>query len=114
MEQEGFNKLLENTQVQMRKGILEFAILLLISKGKIYASDILKKLKDTDLVVVEGTIYPLLSRMKNSGVIEYTWEESRAGPPRKYYVITTKGKKFLSECDSQWKSLEKVISLFRK
>ncbi|MDD4410027.1 MAG: PadR family transcriptional regulator [Candidatus Pacebacteria bacterium] len=114
MNQEEFNKLLENTQVQMRKGILEFAILLLINKGKIYANDILKRLKDTNLLVVEGTIYPLLSRLKNSELIEYTWEESKSGPPRKYYVITEKGKTFLSECNSQWEALEKVIHLFKK
>jgi PadR family transcriptional regulator PadR len=114
MEQEEFNKLLENTQVQMRKGILEFTILLLISKGKTYANDILKRLKENDLLVVEGTIYPLLSRLKNSELIEYTWEESKSGPPRKYYMITEKGKIFLSQCDSQWEALEKVVHLFKK
>lgn len=114
MNQEEFNKSLENNQIQMRKGILEFAILLLINKGKVYASDILKKLKEVNLIVVEGTIYPLLSRLKNSELVEYTWEESKSGPPRKYYIITEKGKIFLSDCNLQWKSLESAIHLFKK
>jgi len=114
MKMEEQEKTIENAQIQMRKGILEFAILLLISKGKIYANDILKKLKDANLVVVEGTIYPLLSRLKNSELVDYTWEESKSGPPRKYYILTSKGKTFLNQCDNQWKVLENAVHLFKK
>ena len=85
-----FNELIdtENTQAQMRKGILEFCILLVISRGKVYCSDILSELRDADLLVVEGTVYPLLTRLKNSGLLSYDWEESPSGPPRKYYRLT--------------------------
>jgi len=114
MKAEEQEKTIENAQVQMRKGILEFAILLLINKGKIYANDILLKLKEANLVVVEGTIYPLLSRLKNSELVDYTWEESKSGPPRKYYILTEKGKEFLSQCDKQWKVLESAVHLFKK
>ncbi|MCK9578320.1 PadR family transcriptional regulator [bacterium] len=114
MKTEEQEKTIENAQVQMRKGILEFAILLLISKGKIYANDILVRLKDANLVVVEGTIYPLLSRLRNSGLVNYTWEESKAGPPRKYYILTSKGGDFLKSCDSQWQILENAVHLFKK
>lgn len=113
MKQEEQGKTIENAQIQMRKGILEFAILLLINKGKIYANDILTRLKEANLVVVEGTIYPLLSRLKNSELVDYTWEESKAGPPRKYYILTSKGKDFLKQCDSQWKILERAVHLFK-
>lgn len=114
MNQQESEKILENTTVQMRKGILEFAIILLISKGKTYANDILKKLKEGNMVVVEGTIYPLLSRLKNSGLIDYEWEESKSGPPRKYYTITDSGKSFLKGCDAEWKKLEKAINLLKQ
>jgi len=114
MKIEEQEKTIENAQIQMRKGVLEFAILLLIAKGKIYASDILNKLKEANLVVVEGTIYPLLSRLKNSELVNYTWEESKSGPPRKYYILTEKGKIFLNQCDKQWKILETAVRLFKK
>ncbi|MCK9393820.1 MAG: PadR family transcriptional regulator [Candidatus Paceibacterota bacterium] len=113
MKIEEQEKTIKNAQIQMRKGVLEFAILLLIAKGKIYASDILSKLKEANLVVVEGTIYPLLSRLKNSELVDYTWEESKSGPPRKYYIVTEKGITFLDRCDSQWKILETAICLFK-
>jgi PadR family transcriptional regulator PadR len=101
----------ENAKAQMRKGLLEYCILLVISRGKIYAQDILKELKDADLIVVEGTIYPLLSRLKNSGLLEYVWEESRNGPPRKYYSLTKKGKDALDNLDITWQKLSKSINL---
>jgi len=104
----------ENTKAQMRKGILEFCILLIISRGKIYSSDILKELKSADLIVVEGTIYPLLSRLKNSGLLSYDWEESRNGPPRKYYSLTPAGRSFLRQLLATWKSLDQSISLLTK
>lgn len=100
----------ENTKAQMRKGILEFCILLIISRGKVYSSDILDELKKADLVVVEGTIYPLLSRLKNSGLLSYDWEESASGPPRKYYSLTEKGEKTLDQLMGTWKALSKSIS----
>src|SRR3954466_4706327 len=86
-----------NTKSQMRKGILEFCALLIISRGRIYASEILLKLKDADLIVVEGTLYPLLSRLRTAGLLDHSWEESKSGPPRKYYTLTDKGKEALKE-----------------
>lgn len=114
MEQNDFQKSLDNNEAQMRKGILEYAILLLIAKKKTYANDIISGLQDVHLVVVEGTIYPLLSRLKNAELLNYVWEESRSGPPRKYYSITSKGQKFLDSCDDQWKTLEKAINTLKK
>ncbi len=100
---------LENTQVQMRKGILEFCILAIISQGEAYASDILAQLKGAKLIVVEGTLYPLLTRLKNSGLLSYEWKESTSGPPRKYYQLTPAGEKFLEELKSTWTELEYAV-----
>jgi len=86
---------LENTKAQMRKGVLELCILSIISEGEIYPSDIIKKLKEAELIVVEGTLYPLLTRLKNAGLLHYNWRESTSGPPRKYYHITEEGSSFL-------------------
>ncbi|MFH2095443.1 MAG: PadR family transcriptional regulator, partial [Bacteroidota bacterium] len=86
----------ENAKAQMRKGLLEFCILSILSEKDAYASDILKVLKEAKLIVVEGTLYPLLNRLKNSGLLFYRWEESTQGPPRKYYGITTEGRNFLN------------------
>jgi PadR family transcriptional regulator PadR len=85
------NKNIENSKAQMRKGTLEFAILLIIAKGNVYAGDILSRLKEADLLVVEGTLYPLLSRLKTEKLLEYIWQESPTGPPRKYYSLTPLG-----------------------
>lgn len=93
----------------MRKGILEFAIVLVISKQKVYTNEIIEKLKTAQLAVVEGTIYPLLSRLKNAGLLTYEWEESKAGPPRKYYSLTPAGEHFLKTCETQWQNLEDSI-----
>lgn len=101
----------DNTKAQMRKGILEFCILLIISDGKVYANDILKALKDADLIVVEGTLYPLLSRLKNAELLSYDWSESKNGPPRKYYTLTPEGKKFLSQLTATWEKLDNSITL---
>ncbi|MBD1420917.1 PadR family transcriptional regulator [Sphingobacterium phlebotomi] len=95
----------ENTQTQMRKGILEYCILSIISRGEIYASDIIGELKKAQLLVVEGTLYPLLTRLKNNGLLSYTWKESSSGPPRKYYQITDEGRAVLSRLDVTWKEL---------
>lgn len=93
----------------MRKGILEFAILLVIAKQKVYANEIITRLQEAKLTVVEGTIYPLLSRLKNAELLTYDWEESKTGPPRKYYSLTSQGKDFLEACTSQWQNLEDSI-----
>ena len=113
MEEE-FKKSLENAAAQMRKGVLEFAILLVIAKKKIYANEIISRLKEVKLTVVEGTVYPLLSRLKNAELLDYDWEESKSGPPRKYYTITEKGKQFLKGCEEQWSSLEIAIINLKK
>jgi PadR family transcriptional regulator PadR len=100
----------ENQKSQMRKGILEFCILLTISKEKKYASDIIKELKNADLIVVEGTLYPLLSRLRQADLLMHTWEESQSGPPRKYYELTEKGKETLNTLKETWSSLAKSIN----
>lgn len=99
----------ENTQTQMRKGILEYCVLLIISKGEIYASDIISELKSARLLVVEGTLYPLLTRLKNNGLLSYNWVESTSGPPRKYYVLTEGGKDMLNQLDNTWSELSSAI-----
>lgn len=93
---------LENTQVQMRKGILEYCILHIISRGEVYASDMLEELTAARMIVVEGTLYPLLTRLKNAGLVEYKWVESRSGPPRKYYTLTESGSGFLKGLTETW------------
>jgi PadR family transcriptional regulator PadR len=105
----------ENAKAQMRKGVLEFCILSILSKGDAYATDILNKLKESQLIVVEGTLYPLLSRQKNSGLLSYRWEESTQGPPRKYYALTEKGSEVLKELESSWRELiDAVDSILKK
>lgn len=105
---------IDNTKAQMRRGILEFCILLIISREKVYSSEILEILKKADLIVVEGTIYPLLARLKNSGLLSYSWEESKSGPPRKYYGLTDQGKIALGQLESTWQVLNKSISTIIK
>jgi len=104
----------DNTKAQMRKGILEFCILLVISQGKTYASNILQELKKADLIVVEGTIYPLLNRLKDAGLLAYDWAESRSGPPRKYYSLTPQGAEFLKQLTNTWRMLDGSISALVK
>lgn len=99
----------ENTQVQMRKGIIEFCILEIISRGEVYASDMLDELTAAKMIVVEGTLYPLLTRLKNAGLLDYTWVESSAGPPRKYYKLTATGQQFLEQLRQTW--IEVVASI---
>lgn len=98
----------------MRKGVLEFCILLIISRGRVYASDILAELKSADLIVVEGTLYPLLSRLKYRGFLAYTWEESKSGPPRKYFTLTEKGADALRELTGTWNDLTRSINTLLK
>jgi len=101
---------LENTQIQMRKGILEFCILHIIARGETYASDMLDELTLAKMIVVEGTLYPLLTRLKNAGLLEYKWVESKSGPPRKYYKLTAKGKSQLGEFKDYWDYLNATIN----
>jgi len=100
---------LENTKAQMRKGILELCVLSLISKEEMYPSDIIKKLKESKLIVVEGTLYPLLNRLKNAELLKYNWQESNAGPPRKYYQLTEQGSEFLQSLLFTWKELNHAV-----
>lgn len=96
---------IENIKAQMRKGVLEYCILSLLSAEDAYVSDIISKLKEAELIVVEGTLYPLLNRQQRDGLLSYRWEESTQGPPRKYYALTEKGKNFLDELDVSWNEL---------
>lgn len=105
---------IENTKAQMRKGILEYCILLVLSENSCYASDIIRELKEVKVIVVEGTLYPLLTRLKNAGLLSYRWEESQQGPPRKYYELTLEGKKYLTELDGSWNELVESVNLIRK
>ena len=105
---------LENTKAQMRKGILEYCILSVISNDSCYASDIIKELKEVKVIVVEGTLYPLLTRLKNAGLLSYRWEESQQGPPRKYYELTPEGKDYLRGLDNSWDELVESVNLIRK
>ena len=98
---------IENTKVQMRKGILEFCILGIISRGEVYASDILDALKNANMLVVEGTVYPLLTRLKNAGLLTYEWKESSSGPPRKYFTLTQEGKTAFEELKQTWNEQKK-------
>ena len=100
---------IENAKAQMRKGILEYCILSILNKRDLYTSDIINALKDNDLIVVEGTLYPLLTRQKNAGLLNYRWEESTQGPPRKYYSLTESGRSYLKEMDDSWDSLIKSV-----
>jgi PadR family transcriptional regulator PadR len=100
---------LEKSTAQLRKGTLEYCILLLLSKKDLYAPDIIQELKQVNMIVVEGTLYPLLTRLKNAGHLEYRWEESQQGPPRKYYKLTSSGEQLLNDLDTSWKDLVKAI-----
>jgi PadR family transcriptional regulator len=104
---------LENTKAQMRKGILEYCILSVLSKNSCYASDIIRELKEAKVIVVEGTLYPLLTRQKNAGLLSYRWEESQQGPPRKYYELTPEGREYLADLDDSWKELVESVNLIR-
>ena len=101
---------IENTKAQMRKGILELCVLSIISEKEAYPSDIIKKLKASELIVVEGTLYPLLTRLKNAGILSYTWKESKSGPPRKYYLLTEEGQEFLDGLLATWDLLNHAVN----
>ncbi|CAI8238465.1 MAG: Uncharacterised protein [Formosa sp. Hel1_33_131] len=102
---------IENTKAQMRKGVLEFCILSVLKNQDAYVAEILKTLKEAKLLVVEGTIYPLLTRLKNAGLLNYRWEESTTGPPRKYYALTESGQLFLVELTTTWNELHNAVTL---
>ncbi len=104
---------IENTKAQMRKGILEYCILSVLSRNSCYASDIIKELKEAEVIVVEGTLYPLLTREKNAGLLSYRWEESPQGPPRKYYELTEQGRSYLSDLDNSWMELVESVNRIR-
>ena len=101
---------IENTKAQMRKGILELCVLSIIAEKEAYPSDIIKTLKENKLIVVEGTLYPLLTRLKNSDLLGYSWKESKSGPPRKYYNLTETGSEFLKELLKTWDQLSHAVS----
>ena len=104
----------ENAKAQMRKGVLEYCILSLLANQDCYATDILNELKKSEMIVVEGTLYPLLTRQKNAGLLSYRWEESTQGPPRKYYTLTEQGREFLKEMDQAWGELVDAVSSINK
>lgn len=105
---------IENAKQQMRKGILEYCVLSIIAEEEAYPSDIIEKLKQVKLIIVEGTLYPLLTRLKNEGILSYRWEESPSGPPRKYYKLTAVGKSALKELHKAWEELEQTVAIIRK
>jgi PadR family transcriptional regulator PadR len=105
---------LDNTKAQMRKGVLEYCILLVIDGKPLYASDIIEELKSSKMIVVEGTLYPLLTRLKNDGLLAYKWEESTQGPPRKYYEVTDDGRTFLNEMGESWDELVEAVRMIKE
>ena len=100
----------DNVKSQMRKGILEYCILLILNREKAYANDIIRLLQDAHLIVVEGTLYPLLTRLKNMDLLTYQWIESNQGPPRKYYELTSQGEQFLTELEQGWNEIMDTIN----
>jgi len=101
---------LEKTTAQMRRGVLELCVLSVISDKEVYTSDIIDAMKEAELIVVEGTVYPLLSRLKNDDILKYKWEESTSGPPRKYYSLTEKGNDILKQLKESWDELNKSVT----
>ena len=104
---------IENAKSQMRKGMLEYCVLLLLKHRPSYASDIIQQLKAAELLVVEGTLYPLLTRLKNDGLLSYQWQESTQGPPRKYYALSPAGEEFLEDLDTAWTELSNTVTYLK-
>lgn len=101
----------EKINTQMRKGILEMCILSIIDKKQeAYVSDLMDELKTAEMIVVEGTLYPLLTRLKNDKLLDYQWKESNSGPPRKYYILTDRGRNFLQELIKSWQELQSMVN----
>jgi len=109
---------IENSKAQMRKGVLELCILAILSRGEKYPSDIIEVMKESHLLIVEGTLYPLLTRLKNDGLLTYRWVESTSGPPRKYFTLTDDGRKFLAEMSAAYRelniSVDKILNLINQ
>lgn len=103
----------DNAKSQMRKGMLEYCVLLLLRGGPSYANDIIQSLKEADLIVVEGTLYPLLTRLKKDGLLSYEWQESLQGPPRKYYALTEEGLNWLGGLNTAWNELANTVALLK-
>jgi PadR family transcriptional regulator, regulatory protein PadR len=103
----------ENAKAQMRKGVIELCILSILARGDAYTTDLINKLKESQMIVVEGTLYPLLTRQKNAGLLSYRWEESPQGPPRKYYSLTPTGKQYLEELTCGWDTLVETVNAIR-
>ncbi|MDD3566858.1 MAG: PadR family transcriptional regulator [Bacteroidales bacterium] len=103
----------ENAKAQMRKGVLELCILSILSRGDSYTTDLINQLKNEEMLVVEGTLYPLLTRQKNAGLLSYRWEESPQGPPRKYYALTPQGEEYLKQLEEGWDKLVKTVNAIR-
>ncbi|MCM1037210.1 MAG: PadR family transcriptional regulator [Bacteroides sp.] len=101
---------IENQKAQMRKGMLEYCVLLLLARGDAYASELIRGLKEARLIVVEGTLYPLLTRLKNDGLLSYRWEESTSGPPRKYYSLTDQGRHTLDMLNEAWREISDTVN----
>jgi|SRR5947209_13840544 len=108
------NTLIQQSEVQMRKGMLVYCVLLLLKDGKVYSSEIIKALRDAELIVVEGTLYPLLSRLAKDALLAYEWKESEQGPPRKYYWLTIEGKELLAELHKTYHKLHSSITRLEK
>ena len=105
---------IDNAKSQMRKGMLEYCILLILHRAPAYATDIISQLEEAQLIVVEGTLYPLLTRLKNDGLLKYEWQESTQGPPRKYYALTDEGETFLGQLDAAWSELTKTVNILHQ
>lgn len=99
----------ENFKTQIRKGLLEFCVLQIISRGEVYTSDIIEELKKSQIIVVEGTLYPLLNRLKSSNYVDYQWKESKQGPPRKYYILTNEGVEHLKQLKVSWNEIDNSV-----
>lgn len=104
---------LDNARSQMRKGMLEYCVMLILRKEASYTSDIISRLREADMIVVEGTLYPLLTRLKNDGLLCYEWRESTQGPPRKYYALTSQGEEFAEQLDIAWESIKKSVETIK-
>ena len=104
----------ENIRAQMRKGLLDYCILSILGKHEAYASSLIEELKDAGMIVVEGTLYPLLIRQKNQGLLDYRWEESTQGPPRKYYVLSEKGREQLAQMDAAWQEIIDSVNTLKR
>lgn len=104
---------INNAKSQMRKGMLEYCILLLLKQQPAYANDIIQRLRDAEMIVMEGTLYPLLTRLKNDGLLAYEWQESTQGPPRKYYKLTTEGEEALTQLDISWEEISRTVNFLK-